>query len=114
MMTPDVAAQHAGRIDAIMKPNGITEVWKDGLKVSEEPTHPSQIRPPRESMLWKPGEDEPLRGALAIAYTDMSRKNIAARGTVLRIDPTYVTIQTTEGVVNALRDMCSLTPRKSS
>ena len=40
----------------VQRPNGtfMTLIIHDGKIVGEEPTHPSQIRPARESLIWVP------------------------------------------------------------
>jgi hypothetical protein len=36
--------------------NNVTDVYRDGILIRTEPTPPSQIRKPRVSCLWKPGD----------------------------------------------------------
>jgi len=109
-MDPEIAAQHVGRIDAIMKPGNITEIWKDGVKVKIVPTDPSQIRHDREPLTWKPGRETHIDKRVAV-YSGIDHKKLIAWGVVADIDSTRVTVITDkQEVISVLRGQCSLEP----
>lgn len=61
MLADEIKQQLAGTIRTVIK-NGTTELYKDGVCIKVTPTPKSQIRPPRESCLYKPGEPEDSEG----------------------------------------------------